>query len=119
MVTIENNKFLLLAKCLKSTVFLHRDQNLQKVLRRPSNSFFIQISIRYKKTQNFILIPSSLYWAQKIFRKKVKDKKLRDLCVFLDFALFPLFFANTFWGHFLSQFERSWELGTSIKFCVV
>jgi hypothetical protein len=64
-------------------------------------------------------IPSSLNWAQKIFRKKVKIKKLRDLCVFLDFALFPLFFAYTFSGHFLSQFERSWELGISIKFCVV
>ncbi len=30
----------------------------------------------YQKTQDFMMIPYSLKWAQKMFRKKIKGKKL-------------------------------------------
>jgi hypothetical protein len=45
----------------------------------------------WKKPQKFMLIPTSMKLAQKIFRKKI-------MRIFSNFALFPLFFAFNFFA---------------------
>ena len=60
-----------------------------------------------------MLIPSSLNWAQKYSGKKLNTKIFAIFVFFLDFVLFPLFFACKFSGQFLSQFEQSWILGSA------
>ncbi len=63
---------------------------------------FDQMHLNFAKSsimQNLTLIPNSLKWAPKQFRKKVIDKKLRDFWVFSNFLHF-------LHGFFASGFEN-------------
>ncbi len=76
---------------------------------------------------NFMLIPNLLIWPQKKIREKFFGKKLSEFWVFLDFALFTVFFAfnskNYFeciWMHFsyfVLKFSGNCFFGHINTFC--